>query len=63
MEKACKLSMSYKCDVGIIIFIKDNKLSQYADKDMDNLLHKYIQHSDPHVSMTNTDIIRVNIKI
>lgn len=49
--------------MGIILFDEHNKLYQYADKNMDDLLAKYIQHSDPYESMTNSDIIQVNINI
>lgn len=63
MEKAYDLNKSYKCDVGIIIFDKDNKLFEYADKNMDDLILKYTENGVPHKSLTNTSIIPVNIKM
>ena len=37
-----------------------NKLFQYASTDMDKVLLKYTEYSDPHESRTNSDIVDVS---
>lgn len=57
MKKAYELSVLCDCEVAIIIFNKSNKLYQYASTDMDQILLKYTEYSEPHESLTNTNII------
>jgi len=57
MKKAYELSVLCDCEVAIIIFNKSNKLYQYASTDMDQVLLKYTEYSEPHESLTNTNII------
>ncbi|XP_001949813.1 acidic repeat-containing protein [Acyrthosiphon pisum] len=57
MKKAYELSVLCDCEVAIIIFNKNNKLYQYASTDMDQVLLKYTEYSEPHESLTNTNII------
>lgn len=61
MKKAYELSVLCDCEVGIIIFNKDNELYQYADTYLDAILLKYTKCTDPHESLTNVDIIEVII--
>ncbi|XP_016661986.1 transcription factor SMP1-like [Acyrthosiphon pisum] len=57
MKKAYELSVLCDCEVAIIIFNKNNQLYQYASTDMDQVLLKYTEYSEPHESLTNTNII------
>ncbi|KAL4121547.1 hypothetical protein QTP88_014040 [Uroleucon formosanum] len=57
MKKAYELSVLCDCEVAIIIFNKNNKLYQYASTDMDQVLLKYTEYSEPHESLTNNNII------
>ncbi|KAF0748636.1 agamous-like MADS-box protein AGL97, partial [Aphis craccivora] len=57
MKKAYELSVLCDCEVAIIIFDKSDNLYQYASTDMDQVLHKYTECSEPHESLTNTNII------
>jgi len=63
MKKAYELSVLCDCEVAIIIFNKSNKLYQYASTDMDQVLLKYTEYSEPHESLTNTNIIAVKLKL
>lgn len=56
MKKAYELSVLCNCDIGLIIFNNsNNKLIQYASKDMDKVLLRYIQYQEPHESRSNAD--------
>ncbi|XP_056147072.1 myocyte-specific enhancer factor 2C-like [Lampris incognitus] len=57
MKKAYELSVLCDCEVALIIFSSTNKLFQYASTDMDKVLLKYTEYSEPHESRTNTDIV------
>lgn len=59
MKKAYELSVLCDCEVAIIIFNKSNRLYQYASTDMDQILLKYTEYSEPHESLTNSNIIQV----
>ncbi|ESO06834.1 hypothetical protein HELRODRAFT_156791 [Helobdella robusta] len=59
MKKAYELSVLCDCEIALIVFNNANKLFQYASTDMDRVLLKYTEHSDPHESRTNRDIIEV----
>jgi len=59
MKKAYELSVLCDCEIALIIFNHSNKLFQYASTDMDRVLLKYTEHSDPHESRTNRDIMEV----
>lgn len=63
MKKAYELSVLCDCEVAIIIFNKSNRLYQYASTDMDQILLKYTEYSEPHESLTNTNIIEVKTNI
>lgn len=63
MKKAYELSVLCDCEVAIIIFNKSNRLYQYASTDMDQILLKYTEYSEPHESLTNTNIIEVKKKV
>lgn len=63
MKKAYELSVLCDCEVAIIIFNKNNKLYQYASTDMDQVLLKYTEYSEPHESLTNNNIIAVKSKL
>ena len=60
MKKAYELSVLCDCEIALIMFSSSNKLFQYASTDMDHVLLKYTEYSDPHESRTNKDIIEVS---
>ncbi|XP_030832332.1 myocyte-specific enhancer factor 2C isoform X2 [Strongylocentrotus purpuratus] len=59
MKKAYELSVLCDCEIALIIFNSGNKLFQYASTDMDKVLLKYTEYSEPHESRTNSDIIEI----
>jgi len=59
MKKAYELSVLCDCEIAMIVFNSSNKLFQYASSDMDKVLLKYTEYSEPHESRTNKDIIEV----
>lgn len=59
MKKAYELSVLCDCEIALIVFNNANKLFQYASTDMDKVLLKYTEHTDPHESRTNRDIIEM----
>jgi SRF-type transcription factor (DNA-binding and dimerisation domain) len=59
MKKAYELSVLCDVEIALILFTSSNKLFQYASTDMDRVLLKYTEYSEPHESRTNKDIIEV----
>ncbi|NXH48672.1 MEF2B factor, partial [Dicaeum eximium] len=57
MKKAYELSVLCDCEIALIIFNSTNRLFQYASTDMDRVLLKYTEYSEPHESRTNSDIL------
>nr|XP_021147316.1 myocyte-specific enhancer factor 2B [Columba livia] len=57
MKKAYELSVLCDCEIALIIFNSTNRLFQYASTDMDKVLLKYTEYSEPHESRTNSDIL------
>ncbi|XP_056132974.1 myocyte-specific enhancer factor 2B [Lampris incognitus] len=57
MKKAYELSVLCDCEIALIIFNSTNRLFQYASTDMDKVLLKYTEYSEPHESRTNMDIL------
>ncbi|XP_055074734.2 myocyte-specific enhancer factor 2B isoform X1 [Misgurnus anguillicaudatus] len=57
MKKAYELSVLCDCEIALIIFNSTNRLFQYASTDMDKVLLKYTEYSEPHESRTNNDIL------
>ncbi|XP_061457017.1 myocyte-specific enhancer factor 2B [Rhineura floridana] len=58
MKKAYELSVLCDCEIALIIFNSANRLFQYASTDMDKVLLKYTEYSEPHESRTNSDILQ-----
>ncbi|XP_040842145.1 myocyte-specific enhancer factor 2B-like [Ochotona curzoniae] len=58
MKKAYELSVLCDCEIALIIFNSANRLFQYASTDMDRVLLKYTEYSEPHESRTNSDILQ-----
>ncbi|XP_005086199.3 myocyte-specific enhancer factor 2B isoform X2 [Mesocricetus auratus] len=58
MKKAYELSVLCDCDIALIIFNSAQRLFQYASSDMDRVLLKYTEYSEPHESRTNADILQ-----
>ncbi|PJF18813.1 hypothetical protein PSACC_01331 [Paramicrosporidium saccamoebae] len=59
IKKAYELSVLCGCEVGLIVFSGNNKLFQYASSDMDSLLLRYTEHTEPHEYRTNEDVRQV----
>ena len=59
MKKAYELSVLCDCEIALIMFNNTDKLFQFASTDMDKILIKYTEHSHPHESKTNRDIVEV----
>ncbi|XP_060845980.1 myocyte-specific enhancer factor 2A homolog [Rhopalosiphum padi] len=57
LKKAYELSVLCDCEIAIIIFNKSNKLYQYGSTDIDQILLKYTDYTEPYESLTNTNII------
>ncbi|KAF7637448.1 MADS-box domain-containing protein [Meloidogyne graminicola] len=57
MKKAYELSVLCDCEIALIIFNSSNRLFQYASTDMDKVLLRYTEYSEPHESRTNNDIM------
>uniref|UniRef100_A0A8C6QQI4 Myocyte enhancer factor 2B n=1 Tax=Nannospalax galili TaxID=1026970 RepID=A0A8C6QQI4_NANGA len=58
MKKAYELSVLCDCEIALIIFNSAQRLFQYASSDMDRVLLKYTEYSEPHESRTNADILQ-----
>ncbi|XP_052565682.1 myocyte-specific enhancer factor 2 isoform X4 [Culex pipiens pallens] len=61
MKKAYELSVLCDCEIALIIFSSSNKLYQYASTDMDKVLLKYTEYNEPHESLTNKNIIELQV--
>ncbi|XP_021695876.1 myocyte-specific enhancer factor 2 isoform X1 [Aedes aegypti] len=61
MKKAYELSVLCDCEIALIIFSSTNKLYQYASTDMDKVLLKYTEYNEPHESLTNKNIIELQV--
>jgi hypothetical protein len=59
MKKAYELSVLCDCEIVIIIFNNNNKLFQYGSSNVDQILLKYTEHTEPTETKTNADIIHV----
>ncbi|KAJ1569904.1 Myocyte-specific enhancer factor 2D [Nowakowskiella sp. JEL0078] len=56
MKKAYELSVLCDCEIALIVFNHNNKLVQYASSDMDKILLRYTEFSEPHESRSNADV-------
>lgn len=56
LKKAMELSILCQCEVSVIIFSQQDKLFEYASEDMDNMLQRRAQHTEPRDSRTNSDV-------
>ncbi|CAO3680945.1 unnamed protein product [Rhizopus microsporus] len=57
MKKAYELSVLCDCEIALLIFNTNGKLVQYASTDIDQILMKYTEYSDPHESKSNLDFM------
>ncbi|SAM03523.1 hypothetical protein [Absidia glauca] len=55
MKKAYELSVLCGCDIALIVFNSNNKLVQYSSNDIDKVLMRYTEYSDPYETKTNSD--------
>eukprot|EP00118_Oscarella_pearsei_P012343 m.90248 g.90248 ORF g.90248 m.90248 type:complete len:472 (+) comp36642_c0_seq6:3125-4540(+) len=62
MKKAYELSVLCDCEIALIIFNSASKLFQYSSTDMDKILLKYTEYSEPHEYKTNEDIVETIMK-
>ncbi|VDL90041.1 unnamed protein product [Schistocephalus solidus] len=63
MKKAYELSVLCDCEIALIIFNSSKRLFQYASSDIDQVLLRYTEYSQPQESKNNKDIIDIVIKI
>ncbi len=60
MKKAHELSVLCQCEIGLMIFSRNNKLYQFSSKNMESVLTKYTEFSgEPAESKTNRDVANV----
>ncbi|BHF63851.1 Myocyte-specific enhancer factor 2C [Sparganum proliferum] len=57
MKKAYELSVLCDCEIALIIFNSSKRLFQYASSDIDQVLLRYTEYSQPQESKNNKDII------
>eukprot|EP01102_Stenamoeba_stenopodia_P006689 TRINITY_DN1857_c0_g2_i3.p2 TRINITY_DN1857_c0_g2~~TRINITY_DN1857_c0_g2_i3.p2 ORF type:complete len:395 (-),score=83.22 TRINITY_DN1857_c0_g2_i3:1749-2825(-) len=50
-----ELSILCDCEIALIIFSSNGKLFQYSSTDMDKVLLRYTDFTDPHKPLTNKD--------
>jgi hypothetical protein len=50
-----ELSLLCDCDVALIVF-NGNKLFEYSSSNMDKILLKYTDYTEPHERKTNADV-------
>jgi len=62
IKKAMELSILCDCEIALIIFSSNNRLFQYASKDMDSCLLRYTEFNEPHKPLSNTDYTNLNGK-
>jgi hypothetical protein len=55
LKKAMELSILCDCEIALIIFSSNDKLYQYSSTDMDKVLLKYTDYSEPHTPLSNKD--------
>ncbi|CAM0139117.1 hypothetical protein VKS41_007852 [Umbelopsis sp. WA50703] len=60
MKKAYELSVLCDCEIALIIFNSNNKLVQYASTEIDKILMKYTEYSEPHESRSNQDFANLS---
>ncbi|KAI9142653.1 hypothetical protein BKA69DRAFT_1065634 [Paraphysoderma sedebokerense] len=59
MKKAYELSVLCGAEVGLIIISPNGKLYQFASSDMDDILYKYTEYSEPTENKTNGDLAKI----
>eukprot|EP00123_Amoebidium_parasiticum_P006025 comp17079_c0_seq1/m.15833 comp17079_c0_seq1/g.15833 ORF comp17079_c0_seq1/g.15833 comp17079_c0_seq1/m.15833 type:complete len:240 (-) comp17079_c0_seq1:9-728(-) len=62
MKKAYELSVLCDCEVALIIFNGNNKLYQFSSTDIDKILLKYTEYTEPHESKSNEDMMKMSMK-
>lgn len=60
MKKAYELSVLCDCEIALIIFNSAKRLFQYASSDINRVLLRYTDYTEPHESKNNKDIIEVS---
>ena len=56
MKKAMELSVLCDCEVALIIFNSSSKLFQYSSTDMDKILLKYTEYTEPQEARGGADV-------
>lgn len=59
MKKAYELAVLCNCEVGLLVFTQNGKLFQFSSSDMDQLLLRYTEFSEPHECRTTADVEKV----
>lgn len=60
MKKAHELSVLCGCEIGLIIFNNDNKLTEYSSSDMDQILLRYTEYNEPHEIKRQDEVFGCN---
>lgn len=55
MKKAHELSVLCDCQVALIVF-QDGKLVEFSSHDIDNMLLKYTEYSEPYEKRNAEDV-------
>ena len=63
MKKAYELSVLCNCEIALIVFSPQNKLFQYASSDMNKVLTRYSEFTEPHESRNNHSMEQVQITL
>ncbi|KAI9306436.1 hypothetical protein BJ944DRAFT_49477 [Cunninghamella echinulata] len=56
IKKAYELSVLCECDIALIMINPNNKLVQYSNKNIDDVLLKYTEYGEPYETKTNNDV-------
>jgi hypothetical protein len=56
MKKAFEMSTLCNCDIGLVIFSKNDKLDQFASSTMDEIMKRLLETARVAESKTNRDM-------
>ena len=55
-KKAMELSILCDCEIALIVFSSNNKLFQYSTGDIDKILARFTEFSEPRKTVDNQDV-------
>eukprot|EP01105_Mastigella_eilhardi_P019191 TRINITY_DN4502_c0_g1_i1.p1 TRINITY_DN4502_c0_g1~~TRINITY_DN4502_c0_g1_i1.p1 ORF type:complete len:453 (+),score=133.97 TRINITY_DN4502_c0_g1_i1:70-1428(+) len=59
IKKAMELSILCDCEISLIMFSSSNKLFVYSSNDIDKILLRYTEYTEPNRPLTNADYQKV----